>query len=106
MHEALGQARLVTLVGPGGAGAAGAPPAPGAVRLAELVTGRGPGLELARRLLADAWVEKFTEDWRFGVDDGAFVSEGGGPAHVFEVSPTKVLGFAKGDFAQTSYRFD
>jgi hypothetical protein len=27
-------------------------------------------------------------------------------AHVFEVRPRKVLSFAKGDFAQTRFRFD
>ena len=48
--------RALVLDGPGGAAAAGAPPAPGAERLAALVAGRGPGIELARRLLADAWV--------------------------------------------------
>jgi chromosome segregation protein len=40
----------------------GEPPAPGALRLIELVGGSGPVLELARRLLADAWVVEHIED--------------------------------------------
>ncbi len=35
---------------------AGEPPAPGAVALLDLLSGSGPAVELARRLLADAWV--------------------------------------------------
>ena len=59
-----------------------------------------------RRLqtLADLWREKYGGDWDFTVDDGMF-HEGGGEAVVFEVTPTKVLAFAKGQFAQTRYRF-
>ncbi|HEV3094799.1 MAG TPA: AAA family ATPase [Solirubrobacteraceae bacterium] len=38
------------------AAGAGEPPAPGAVALLELISGSGPVVELARRLLADAWV--------------------------------------------------
>jgi chromosome segregation protein len=38
------------------ASAAGEPPAPGAIRLIDLVGGSGAVLELARRLLVDAWV--------------------------------------------------
>jgi chromosome segregation protein len=37
-------------------GRAGEPPAPGAVALLDLLSGSGPVVELARRLLADAWV--------------------------------------------------
>ena len=40
----------------------GAPPSPGAVRLIELVSGSGPALELARRLLGDAWVVESLQD--------------------------------------------
>ena len=59
-----------------------------------------------RRLqtLADLWREKYGGDWDFAVDDGMF-HEGGGEAVVFQVTPTKVLAFAKGQFAQTRYRF-
>jgi chromosome segregation protein len=38
------------------ASSAGEPPAPGAVALLELLSGSGPVVDLARRLLADAWV--------------------------------------------------
>jgi chromosome segregation protein len=38
------------------------PPAPGALRLIDLVGGSGPVLELARKLLADAWVVERLED--------------------------------------------
>ena len=37
--------------------------------------------------------------WKHGLD------EDGGTALVFKVAPTKVLAFAKGEFAQTRYRF-
>lgn len=59
-----------------------------------------------RRLqgLADAWESKYQGDWHFEVRDGAFHGEGG-EALVFEVVPTTILAFAKGDFAQTRYRF-
>jgi chromosome segregation protein len=40
----------------------GEPPAPGASRLIDLVDGSGAVLELARRLLADAWVVERLED--------------------------------------------
>jgi PPOX class probable F420-dependent enzyme len=54
--------------------------------------------------LADAWATKYDGDWQYEVADGAFQHEGG-EALVFRVKPTKVLAFAKGDFAQTRYRF-
>jgi nitroimidazol reductase NimA-like FMN-containing flavoprotein (pyridoxamine 5'-phosphate oxidase superfamily) len=54
--------------------------------------------------LADVWRSKYDGDWDFAVEDGMF-REAGGPAIVFEVAPTKVLAFAKGQFAQTRYRF-
>jgi hypothetical protein len=65
------------------------------------------------RRLADAWVEKYGEDWRFDVRDGAFVhgedslgGDGPSAAHVFEVRPTTVFGFGKGEtFSQTRWRF-
>jgi hypothetical protein len=40
----------------------------------------------------------------FDVANAAFQGEGG-EALVFEVLPTKVVAFPKGDFAQTCYRF-
>lgn len=56
------------------------------------------------RALAAKWATKYDGDWRYDVRDGAFHHEPG-LAHVFEVRPVKVLAFAKGDFAQTRYRF-
>ena len=64
--------------------------------------------------LAAMWNDKL--GWPFEVADGGFVereSEIAGQdfaarasAHVFEVSPTKVLAFGKGEpFSQTRYRF-
>jgi hypothetical protein len=57
------------------------------------------------RMLADLWRDKYEGDWDFGVQDGMFHHEDGGSALVFEVVPSKVLAFAKGQFAQTRYRF-
>jgi general stress protein 26 len=54
--------------------------------------------------LADAWETKYDGDWHFDVANGAFQGEGG-EALVFAVVPTKILAFAKGEFAQTRYRF-
>ena len=57
------------------------------------------------RTLADLWRGKYSGDWDFTVEHGAFHHQDGGSAVVFEVAPTKVLAFAKGRFAQTRYRF-
>lgn len=54
--------------------------------------------------LAAAWEAKYRGDWSFRVADGAFHHRGG-EAHVFEVVPTKILAFAKGEFAQTRFRW-
>jgi nitroimidazol reductase NimA-like FMN-containing flavoprotein (pyridoxamine 5'-phosphate oxidase superfamily) len=54
--------------------------------------------------LADLWSSKYHGDWQFEVRDSAFQQDGGA-AIVFRVAPTKILAFAKGDFAQTRYRF-
>jgi general stress protein 26 len=54
--------------------------------------------------LADLWESKYRGDWHFDVADGAFHQDGG-EALVFAVVPEKVLAFAKGDFAQTRFRF-
>ncbi len=53
--------------------------------------------------LASAWSVKYHGEWDFDVADGAFLSRGE-TAFVFGVVPAKVLAFAKGGFAQTSYR--
>lgn len=61
--------------------------------------------EARLRVLADAWVAKYGEEWRFGVRDGAFHHEHG-RALVFEVAPRAVFGFGKGEtFSQTRWRF-
>jgi nitroimidazol reductase NimA-like FMN-containing flavoprotein (pyridoxamine 5'-phosphate oxidase superfamily) len=56
------------------------------------------------RSLAAMWKTKYDGDWQYDVRDGAFHHEPG-VAHVFEVRPRKVLSFAKGEFAQTRFRF-
>jgi nitroimidazol reductase NimA-like FMN-containing flavoprotein (pyridoxamine 5'-phosphate oxidase superfamily) len=55
-------------------------------------------------VLAAMWETKYQGDWQYDVHDGAFHHDPG-VAHVFEVRPSKVLSFAKGDFAQTRFRF-
>ncbi|MBT2445035.1 pyridoxamine 5'-phosphate oxidase family protein, partial [Streptomyces sp. ISL-36] len=61
--------------------------------------------ETRLRELSEAYVEKYGEDWRFEVRDGAFVGDGG-TALVFAVAPRTAFGFAKGDpFGQTRWRF-
>jgi hypothetical protein len=60
--------------------------------------------EVRLQRLADAWESKYQGDWHFDVVDGAFRGDGGA-ALVFGVPPTKILAFAKGQFAQTRYRF-
>ncbi len=57
------------------------------------------------RRLADAWVEKYGEEWRFVARDGAFHHVDGAQALVYEVAPVKAFGFRKGDYAQTRWRF-
>ena len=57
------------------------------------------------RPLADLWSTKYHGDWQFEVRDGCFHQDGGA-AFVFRVAPVKVLAFAKGDFAQTRFRFN
>ena len=61
--------------------------------------------EARLRTLADLSRRKYHGDWDFAVENGMFRHEDGGSAAVFEVAPTKVLAFAKGQFAQTRYRF-
>jgi len=56
--------------------------------------------------LANAWVAKYGEVFRFEVKDGAFHSDDGGRALVFEVKPRKGFAFGKGDsFSQTRWWF-
>ena len=58
------------------------------------------------RRLAAAWAGKWDGRWRYEARDGAFHHPGGGAALVFEVVPSKVLAFGKGEFSHTRYRFD
>ncbi|MFE5486803.1 pyridoxamine 5'-phosphate oxidase family protein [Streptomyces sp. NPDC056527] len=61
--------------------------------------------ETRLQALTRAYVQKYGDDWRFDVRDGAFVGDGG-TALVFAVAPRTVFGFAKGDpFGQTRWRF-
>ena len=55
--------------------------------------------------IADAYVAKYGEEWRFEVRDGAF-HHGPGTAWVFEVAPSTAYGFAKGDYSHTRWRFE
>ncbi|MCA1008719.1 pyridoxamine 5'-phosphate oxidase family protein [Rhodococcus hoagii] len=55
--------------------------------------------------IADAYRAKYGSDWSFDVTDGRFVNTAGGPATVFRVEPSTVLAFAKGEYAQTRWRF-
>jgi chromosome segregation protein len=57
-----GGAPVVRVVRGDSSGDGGAPPSSSAVRLIELVSGSGPALELARRLLGDAWVVERLQD--------------------------------------------
>jgi nitroimidazol reductase NimA-like FMN-containing flavoprotein (pyridoxamine 5'-phosphate oxidase superfamily) len=71
-----------------------------------VVEGRAERVSDDKRLqqLADAWEAKYDGDWHFEVANGAF-HHGAGEAFVFAVKPVKVIAFAKGEFAQTRYRF-
>jgi nitroimidazol reductase NimA-like FMN-containing flavoprotein (pyridoxamine 5'-phosphate oxidase superfamily) len=61
--------------------------------------------EASLRELAEAWESKYGNEWHFDVGDGTF-RHAEGEALVFEVSPTKVLGFGKGErFSHTRWRF-
>lgn len=58
--------------------------------------------------LADAWAEKYTEEWRFEVGDGGFrhAEDQGQPTPVFRVAPVQAFGFGRGtDATQTRWRF-
>jgi hypothetical protein len=67
--------------------------------------------ETRLRRLADEWVRKYGEDWRFDVVDGAFRhaadslrGDDPGEAHVFALVPSSVLAFGKGEtYSQTRY---
>jgi nitroimidazol reductase NimA-like FMN-containing flavoprotein (pyridoxamine 5'-phosphate oxidase superfamily) len=68
---------------------------------AERVTGRE-----ALQALADAWVEKYGEEWRFEVTDDVFLPPGGGAqAWVYGVRPTRAYGFGKAPYSHTRWTF-
>jgi nitroimidazol reductase NimA-like FMN-containing flavoprotein (pyridoxamine 5'-phosphate oxidase superfamily) len=57
------------------------------------------------RALADAWIAKYGEDWRFEVADGSF-RHSAGEAHVFAVAPVKVYAYDRDEpGGATRYRF-
>jgi hypothetical protein len=56
--------------------------------------------------VADGYEAKYGDEWHFDVADGAFQGQGQTEAWVFELAPTKVLGFGKGEvFSQTRWVF-
>jgi nitroimidazol reductase NimA-like FMN-containing flavoprotein (pyridoxamine 5'-phosphate oxidase superfamily) len=60
------------------------------------------------RTLADAWVAKYGDDWRFDVCEGAFRSPSGDSHEVlvFAVTPARVMGYARGPGGSaTRWRF-
>jgi general stress protein 26 len=56
---------------------------------------------------ADAYLDKYGDDWRFDVGDGVLTHGEAGEmeAALLRVEPTKVLAFAKDPHGQTRYRF-
>jgi nitroimidazol reductase NimA-like FMN-containing flavoprotein (pyridoxamine 5'-phosphate oxidase superfamily) len=59
------------------------------------------------RRAADAYLDKYGDDWRFDVGDGVLTHGEAGEmqAALFRVEPSKVLAFAKDPHGQTRYRF-
>jgi general stress protein 26 len=55
--------------------------------------------------LADAWLAKYGPQWEWEVRDHGFVGADHGRPWVFEVAPRKVIGFKKGPFSQTTWKF-
>jgi nitroimidazol reductase NimA-like FMN-containing flavoprotein (pyridoxamine 5'-phosphate oxidase superfamily) len=55
--------------------------------------------------IADRYLQKYGEAWRFEVRDGAFIGDGN-RALVFEVTPITAFGFGKDEpFSQTKWSF-
>jgi nitroimidazol reductase NimA-like FMN-containing flavoprotein (pyridoxamine 5'-phosphate oxidase superfamily) len=54
--------------------------------------------------IADGYEAKYGSAWHFEVDENVF-GTGERAAAVFRIEPTKVMAFAKGPHAQTTYRF-
>jgi nitroimidazol reductase NimA-like FMN-containing flavoprotein (pyridoxamine 5'-phosphate oxidase superfamily) len=58
------------------------------------------------RELAERWVDKYTDEWRFGVGDGAFTSSSHpGAVWVFEVRPAKVYAYDRETGSATRFLF-
>jgi general stress protein 26 len=56
------------------------------------------------RRIADEYVSKYGDEWRFDVRDGALHHDPG-EAWVFEVAPVTAYAFAKGEYSHTRWRF-
>jgi nitroimidazol reductase NimA-like FMN-containing flavoprotein (pyridoxamine 5'-phosphate oxidase superfamily) len=72
-----------------------------------VVEGKATRVTDDRRLqrIADAYLAKYGESWRFTVRDGAFHHDEGS-AIVYEIAPRTAFGFGKGEqFSQTRWRF-
>ncbi|HEX2313204.1 MAG TPA: pyridoxamine 5'-phosphate oxidase family protein [Thermomonospora sp.] len=73
-----------------------------------VIEGRAVRLTDEDRLhgLAEAYVAKYGDVWRFEVRDGAFHREDVDEAWVFAVAPVKAFGFGRGEeYSQTRWRF-
>lgn len=57
----------------------------------------------ALKRIADIYREKYDGEWDFDNDDEVFDPESN-RAHVFRVTPTKIIAFAKSPHGQTTYR--
>jgi PPOX class probable F420-dependent enzyme len=68
--------------------------------LAERVTGSE-----ALGALAEAWVAKYGEKWRFAAGPEAFKHPAGGEAWVYAVRATTAFGFGKAPYSQTRWQF-
>jgi len=56
--------------------------------------------------LAEAWVAKYGEEWRFDVAaDGFRHSSDQGVAAVFRIEPRTAFAFGKDPYSQTAFRF-
>jgi len=54
--------------------------------------------------LADAYRDKYGDDWDYDADDEVFDPEGGRTL-VYRVAPTKVIAFAKSPHGQTTFKW-
>lgn len=54
--------------------------------------------------LADAYREKYSGEWDFIATDEGFGHSEGSIAHVFRVTPAKVIAFAKSPHGQTTFK--